>query len=87
MKARIGMGTPTQIDVRVIAKDGKFLGDDIGGALVTIHDVATGELLARGQPQIYEITVSAFQQKTGNTGVDKATVIIPVSPAAHAEQS
>ncbi|HET8678068.1 MAG TPA: hypothetical protein VFO63_19865 [Blastocatellia bacterium] len=32
-----------------------------------------------GQPQIYEITVSAFQQKTGNTGVDKATVIIPAA--------
>src|SRR2546428_10928878 len=42
------MGVATQIDVRVIAKDGKYLGDDIGGALVTIHDVHTGELLARG---------------------------------------
>lgn len=42
------MGIPTQIDVRVIAKDGKYLGDDIGGALVTIQDVHTGELLARG---------------------------------------
>jgi hypothetical protein len=42
------MGTSTQIDVRVIAKDGKYLGDDIGGALVTMHDVQTGELLARG---------------------------------------
>lgn len=42
------MGIATQIDVRVIAKDGKYLGDDIGGALVTIHDVHTGELLARG---------------------------------------
>src|SRR6202158_1859478 len=42
------MGISTQIDVRVIAKDGKYLGDDIGGALVTIHDVQTGELLARG---------------------------------------
>ncbi len=42
------MGIPTQIDVRVIAKDGKYLGDDIGGALVTIHEVPTGELLARG---------------------------------------
>jgi hypothetical protein len=42
------MGISTQIDVRVIAKDGKYLGDDIGGALVTIHDVYTGELLARG---------------------------------------
>jgi hypothetical protein len=42
------VGIPTQIDVRVIAKDGKYLGDDIGGAFVTIHDVHTGELLARG---------------------------------------
>ena len=42
------MGIPTQLDVRVIAKDGKYLGDDIGGALVTIHDVRTGELMARG---------------------------------------
>jgi hypothetical protein len=38
----------TQVDVRVIAKGGKYLGDDIGGALVTIHDARTGELLARG---------------------------------------
>ena len=43
------MGIQTQIDVRVIAKDGKYLGDDIGGALVSIHDVRTGELLARGR--------------------------------------
>ncbi len=42
------MEIQTQIDVRVIAKDGKYLGDDIGGALVTIHDVQTGELLAHG---------------------------------------
>ncbi len=42
------MGIPTHIDVRVIAKDGKYLGDDIGGALVTIYDVHTDELLARG---------------------------------------
>lgn len=42
------MGISTQIDVRVIAKDGKYLGDDIGGALVTIHDVHTDELLAQG---------------------------------------
>jgi hypothetical protein len=38
----------TQIDVRVAAKGGKYLGDDIGGALVTVHDVRTGELLAQG---------------------------------------
>ena len=39
---------PTEVVVRVIAKDGKFLGDDIGGALVTLRDVHTGELLASG---------------------------------------
>ena len=38
----------TQIDVRVIARGGKYLGDDIGGALVTIRDVHTGELLGSG---------------------------------------
>jgi hypothetical protein len=42
------MGTPTRVAVRVIAKGGKYLGDDIGGALVTVEDVQTGELLARG---------------------------------------
>lgn len=43
------MGISTQVDVRVIAKFGKYLGDDIGGALVTINDVRTGELLAEGK--------------------------------------
>lgn len=38
----------TQITVRVIAKDGKFLGDDIGGALITVRDAWTRELLAQG---------------------------------------
>jgi len=42
-------GTTTKILVRVIARDGKFLGDDVGGALVTIRDVHTGELLASGR--------------------------------------
>jgi hypothetical protein len=39
---------PTKICVRVIARDGKFLGDDIGGAAVTIRDAWTKELLAHG---------------------------------------
>src|SRR5437868_9747136 len=38
----------TQITVRVIAKGGKFLGDDIGGSLITISNLQTGELLAKG---------------------------------------
>jgi hypothetical protein len=38
----------TKVCVRVIARDGKFLGDDVGGASVTIRDAHTGELLAKG---------------------------------------
>jgi len=39
----------TKIAVRVIARAGKFLGDDIGGAEVVIRDVRTGQLLAHGR--------------------------------------
>ena len=40
--------TNTSITVRVQARGGKFLGDDIGGAVVTIRDPETGELFATG---------------------------------------
>jgi hypothetical protein len=39
---------PTTITVRVKSKDAKFVGTTMGGALVTIKDVRTGELLAKG---------------------------------------
>lgn len=42
------MGTQAKIFVRVIAKGGKYLGGDIGGALVTVEDVRTGGLPASG---------------------------------------
>ena len=38
----------TKVCVRVIARDGKFLGDDVGGASVIIRDAHTGQLLAQG---------------------------------------
>lgn len=38
----------TQVKVRVQALGGKFLGDDIGGAIVTIRDSQTGQLFASG---------------------------------------
>jgi hypothetical protein len=41
--------TATPVTVRVIAVGGKFLGDDVAGALVTIRDLQTGELLASGR--------------------------------------
>ena len=39
----------THVEVRVIAAGGKFLGNDIGGAEVTVRDAATGELVASGR--------------------------------------
>ena len=41
--------TKTRIEVRVIAAGGKFLGNDIGGAEVTVRDAATGALVASGR--------------------------------------
>lgn len=38
----------TEIRVHVIARGGRYVGDDIGGALVTLRDAHTGEFLASG---------------------------------------
>ncbi len=38
----------TRLLVRVQARGGKFLADDIGGSQVTVHDAHTGELLGGG---------------------------------------
>lgn len=38
----------SQLQVRVIAQGGKFLGADIGGATITVRHAQTGELLASG---------------------------------------
>jgi hypothetical protein len=43
------MPTKTTIEVRVIAAGGKFLGNDIGGAEVTVRDAVTGALVASGR--------------------------------------
>lgn len=39
---------PTEITVRVISRDAKFVGTSMGGVLVTLRDADTGELLAEG---------------------------------------
>lgn len=49
----------TKVTVRVQANGGKFLGDDIGGAAVTIRDATTGELLATGVTRGDSGTVAA----------------------------
>lgn len=43
------MAEPTIVEVRVIAAGGKFLGNDIGGAEVTVRDAVTGEFVASGR--------------------------------------
>jgi len=43
------MSKKTTIEVRVIAAGGKFLGNDIGGAEVTVRDAGTGEWVAGGR--------------------------------------
>jgi hypothetical protein len=42
---------PTQITVRVVAHKAMVVGDEVGGARVTITDVATGAILATGLQQ------------------------------------
>lgn len=49
----------THVTVNVVSKDAKFIGTSMGGALVTIRAVDTGELLATG------LTAGS----TGNTGL------------------
>jgi hypothetical protein len=39
---------PTEITVRVIGKDSKFVGSSMGGARMTLRDAQTGEILASG---------------------------------------
>ncbi len=58
------MAVPTQITVRVKTKDAKFLGSSMGGALVTIKNARTGELLAEGLTE-------------GSTGNTKLIMIKP----------
>lgn len=42
------MAAPTQVTVMVRAKDAKFIGTSMAGALITIRNADTGELLAQG---------------------------------------
>ncbi len=41
-------GTETKVMIRAIARDAKVIGTHVGGAKITVRDVATGEILAQG---------------------------------------
>ncbi|HSA93238.1 MAG TPA: hypothetical protein VLE48_09530 [Terriglobales bacterium] len=41
-------GKPTRVMVRAVSRDAKILGTHVGGARITIRDLATGKTLAEG---------------------------------------
>lgn len=42
------LAEPTEITVRVLSRDAKFVGTSMGGARIVVRDVHTGEVLASG---------------------------------------
>jgi len=44
-------GKETKVMIRAIARDAKVIGTHVGGAKITVRDVATGEILAQGMEQ------------------------------------
>lgn len=44
-------GKETKVMIRAIARDAKVIGTHVGGAKITVRDVATGEILAQGVQQ------------------------------------
>lgn len=47
----IASAEPTEITVRVLGKDSKFIGTSMGGMRIVLRDAATGEILATGLTQ------------------------------------
>jgi hypothetical protein len=67
------MPTTTNIDVRVIAKGGKYLGDDVGGALVTIYNAQTGDIVASGNTSGGSGSPDLMTETIGRIGTWDAT--------------
>ncbi len=49
--AEVCWSEATNITVRVISRDAKFIGNSMGGVKITLKDAQTGELLAEGKTQ------------------------------------
>jgi len=70
----------TNVRVQVIAAGGKYIGDDIGGAEITIRDVRTREILASGitqggsglKPKVPDLMCVTFP-RTGAFPFDSST--------------
>lgn len=70
------MTRETKITVRVQARGGKFLGDDIGGSLVTLRDGQTGEVLASGVTRGDSGSLAAEY----GPGASQRVIVTPGSP-------
>lgn len=46
-----GRAEPTEVVVRIISKGAKFVGSDVGGARITIKELAGGKVLAQGKTE------------------------------------
>ena len=51
MAPAVASAEPTEITVRVLAKDSKFVGTSMGGMRIILRDAHTGEILATGLTQ------------------------------------
>jgi len=67
----------TSITLRVQAKGGKFLADDVGGAEVTIRDAQTGVFLGGG---VAQGTDSGTLSTLYEAGASLSTIVTPGDP-------
>lgn len=49
--AETSLAEPTDITVRVISRDAKFIGSSMGGVLITLRDAETGEIFSQGKTE------------------------------------
>ena len=62
-------GTETKVMIRAVARDAKVIGTHVGGARITVRDVATGEILAQGMQQGGTGDTDAIMKKPHTRGM------------------
>ena len=69
----VAQAEPTDITVRVLARDAKFIGTHTGGARITIQDADTGKVLAQGLTQGGTGNTERIMQEAHQRGAGLAT--------------
>jgi hypothetical protein len=84
----------TRVTVRVLAKDAKFVGTGMGGAMIRIRDLDTGEVLASGLTEggtgdtgLIMNTAHARGQVIGGSSAASFSALLDLSAPVHAEIS